>query len=96
MVGNSAPWSTMVTSDNLLLFVPDRLCTLMPLNTHLLVERMYRVENTGVCPGAVDYHVSSVDDLAFVIADADVAVIAVISIIESPGWTGGSPSWSAT
>ena len=41
-----------VTSPCLLLFVPNRLCTLMPLNTHLLVERMYRVENTGVCPGA--------------------------------------------
>ncbi len=51
-VGSAAPWSVTVTSACLLLFVPNRLCTLMPLNTHLLVERMYRVENNGVCPGA--------------------------------------------
>src|ERR1700722_11560022 len=51
-VGCAAPSSPTVTSACLLLFVAQRLCTLMPLNTHLLVERMYRVENTGVCPGA--------------------------------------------
>src|SRR5580704_11124534 len=50
-VGSDAPWSVTVTRD-LLLFVPKRLCTLMPLKTHLLVERMNRVENTGAWPGA--------------------------------------------
>jgi hypothetical protein len=39
-VGRAAPWSVTVTRFCLLLFVPKRLCTLMPLNTHLVVERM--------------------------------------------------------
>ena len=46
-VGRAAPWSVTVTSGSLLLFVPSWLCTLRPLNIHLVVERMYRIENTG-------------------------------------------------
>ena len=45
------PWSPMVTSDSVFLFVPDKLCTLMPLNTHLFVEVRARTENTGTTPG---------------------------------------------
>src|ERR1700722_14512572 len=45
-VGCSTAWSEMITSPCLLLFVPHRLCTLTASNTHLLVERMDRVENT--------------------------------------------------
>src|ERR1700733_9435376 len=39
-VGCAAPWSVTVNSACLLLFVPNKLCTLTPLNAHLLVERM--------------------------------------------------------
>ena len=53
VVGSEAPWSVTVTSHAYDVVVrANKLCTLMPLNTHLLVERMYRVENTGVWPGA--------------------------------------------
>ena len=62
-------------------FAPSRLCTLMPLNTHLFVRSMHRVVNTGTWPGrGLDRHKVRVGGRQVEIAKADVAVIAAHEI----------------